>query len=93
MERAATLGIVGGSVFAGFCSFGRGHHLHEPHMFHASDETPLTVIIVDDRDAINDLLRAMRTLLPHAFAVADEVTVIRYKRDQATDQHKHRWFR
>lgn len=92
LESAATLGIAGGSVFAGFCGFGRGHHLHEAHFLHGPDETPLTIIVIDDRDAITDLLRAQTRLLPGAVAVVDEVTEIRYRRDHPVGKHR-RWLR
>jgi uncharacterized protein len=78
LEHIETLGISGASVFPGLCGFGRGQHLHEPHHGHRADETPLEIIVVDDPEIIDDVVYAMKTLLPQAVAVVDEVTAIRY---------------
>jgi uncharacterized protein len=81
LERAAALGIAGGAAFTGILGFGRGHHVHEGRIVHQPDETPLTVVIVDQRPALDRLLPALHELLPHAFAVLDDVDTIRYLRD------------
>jgi PII-like signaling protein len=78
MDHIATLGISGASVFPGTCGFGRGHHLHEPHHGHRADETPMEIIIVDEPATIDDVVHAMKILLPQAVAVLDKVTAIRY---------------
>lgn len=83
LEHIATLGISGASVFPGVCGFGRGHHLHELHHGHRADETPLEIIIVDEAEPVDDVVQAMKTLLPQAVAVIDEVTAIRYGRSGA----------
>ncbi len=83
LERAAELGIAGGAVFTGILGFGRGHHLHEGHIVHQPDETPLTLVIIDDRAAIDGLLPTVDELLPHAFVVLDDVDTVRYGRDDA----------
>lgn len=78
LEHIATLGVSGASVFPGICGFGRGHHLHELHHGHRADEMPVQIIIVDEPGIVDDVVNALKTLLPQAVAVLDEVTAIRY---------------
>jgi PII-like signaling protein len=87
IKQVSTLGISGASVFPGICGFGRGHHLHEIEHGRHADETPITIIVIDDGESINDVLRAMHTLLPHAIGMTDDVVTIRYDRQPASAQH------
>lgn len=80
LKHINTLGISGASVFPGISGFGRGHHLHDINHGHHADETPIMIIVVDDSGTINDVLRAMHTLLPHAVGITDDVVTIRYDR-------------
>lgn len=87
MERAREQGMSGGTVIAGFAGFGRHRHLHQARLWHGSDETPLVLMIVDKAERIQMLLPQLRTLLPDALVVVDEVETIRYSRPHHSAGH------
>jgi uncharacterized protein len=83
LHAAAAAGMSGGTVLAAFQGFGRRHE-HEPTMWHRPDETPLTVVFVDQAQRIDALLPIIDEILPDAVAVTEEVRSIRYIRP-----HRH----
>jgi PII-like signaling protein len=83
LRCVAELGVAGASAFVGVGGFGASRRLHEAHRLHGPDKTPITVVVVDDAGMIDDVLRIVRQHLPRAVAVIDDVTVIRYHRDEA----------
>jgi PII-like signaling protein len=80
MRRAAALDVDGGSLFAGFLGFGRHGHIHSGTVLHRADETPLTLTFVDTAERLAQLEPLLEELLPHAVAVMDDVTAVRYSK-------------
>lgn len=79
LHRAAGSGMSGGTVLQACQGFGR-RHSHEATIWHAADETPLTVIFVDTVERIDRLLALLDEVLPDAVAVTERVRAIRYIR-------------
>jgi uncharacterized protein len=83
LRAAVTAGMSGGTVLAAHQGFGRRHE-HEPTMWHRPDETPLTVIFVDQPRRIDAFLPIVDEILPDAVAISEHVRSIRYIRP-----HRH----
>lgn len=79
LHRAAGSGMSGGTVLQACQGFGR-RHSHEATIWHAPDETPLTVIFVDTPERIDRVLALLDDILPDAVAVTEQVRAIRYIR-------------
>lgn len=84
LQHATQMRLAGGTVFVGCAGFGHGGRVHEPHLWHASDESPASAVFVDDPQRIAELLPVLRALLPTATVSVEEVTTIRYLRP-----HRH----
>jgi PII-like signaling protein len=82
LHRAAGSGMSGGTVLQAARGFGR-RHSHEATIWHAADETPLTIIFVDTSERIDQLLALLDEVLPDAVAVTEQVRAIRYIRPHA----------
>lgn len=83
LRRAAQAGASGATVLSAYQGFGR-RHSHEPTLWHAADETPLTVIFVDTPARIEAVLGLVDEVLPDAVAVTEPVREVRYIRE-----HRH----
>lgn len=83
LRAAVTAGMSGATVLAAHQGFGRRHD-HEPTMWHRPDETPLTVILVDQHQRIDAFLAIVDEILPDAVATTERVRSIRYIRP-----HRH----
>jgi PII-like signaling protein len=79
MRRVALMGASGGTVLCACEGFGR-RHLHEPHLWHRADETPLTIVFVDTAERIDAILQLLDEILPDAVAVTEVVHSIQYVR-------------
>lgn len=79
LHRAAESGMSGGTVLQACRGFGR-RHSHEATIWHAADETPLTVIFIDTAERIDHVLALLDEVLPDAVAVTEQVHAIRYIR-------------
>ena len=79
MQRAAQAGASGGTVLQACRGFGR-RHSHEGTIWHAADETPLTLMFVDDEERIERVLELVDELLPDACAIIERGRAIRYIR-------------
>lgn len=77
LRRAADAGIAGATALAAYQGFGR-RHSHEPTFWHRSDETPLTVVVVDTPEQIDLMLALVDEVLPDAVAVTERVRAVRY---------------
>ncbi len=89
LERAAALGLSGGSVFAGLTGYGHDHHVHKAGLLHRADETPLVVVFVDRPERLALLRAELPSLVPGALAVVDDVEVIRYTRPHRHSGHRN----
>jgi PII-like signaling protein len=79
LRAAVRTGMSGGTVLVAFQGFGRRHE-HEPTMWHRSDETPLTVVFVDQAQRIDAFLPIVDEILPDVVAVTEQVRSITYLR-------------
>lgn len=85
LRRAAAMRISGGTLLPGVAGFGHGRRLHQPTLWHGTDETPVMLIFVDTAERIDALLAAAHDLLPACCVVRDAVLSVRYIR-----AHEHR---
>jgi len=78
IREAAAVGISGATVIAAEQGFGR-RHSHRPTFWHRADETPLTVIFIDQGERIAAFLeQIVRPSIPDVVAVTSTVRTIRF---------------
>jgi PII-like signaling protein len=73
LERAHKQKVAGATVLEGITGFGSSGTLHETHLLH--DDAPLSFIVVDTPERVDEFLRAADDLLGDVVVVTDDVTI------------------
>jgi PII-like signaling protein len=84
VRRAREAGLAGASVFRGIEGFGASSHLHTSRLLSLSEDLPLAIVIVDERQRITEFVGRLDELVEEGLVVLDDVEVYRYVgRDRA----------
>ncbi|MGO8876904.1 MAG: DUF190 domain-containing protein [Acidimicrobiales bacterium] len=73
--RAHRAHLAGATVFEGREGFGESGRVHRTHTL--SDDAPVSVVIIDRRERIEQFLGDVAELLEHVLVVLDDVDVVR----------------
>jgi uncharacterized protein len=78
VHRAHRAGLAGATVLRGIEGFGASSHIHTTRMLSLSQDLPVAIIIVDDRERIDAFLPQLDDLVTEGLVILDDVEVIRY---------------
>ncbi len=78
VRRAHAAGLAGATVLHGIEGFGASSHIHTARLLSLSDDLPLVIIIVDDRQRIDQFLPVLDDLITEGLVIVDDVEVVRY---------------
>jgi PII-like signaling protein len=78
VRRAREAGLAGASVLRGIEGFGASSHIHTLRLLSLSEDLPLAIVIVDDRERIDEFLPQLDELITGGLVVVDDVEVVRY---------------
>jgi len=78
VRRAHEEGLAGASVLRGIEGFGASSRIHTLRLLSLSEDLPLAIIIVDERDRIEAFLPHLDELIAEGLVILDDVEVVRY---------------
>jgi len=78
VHRAHAAGLAGASVFRGIEGFGASSLIHTSRLLSMSEDLPVAVVIVDDRDRVEAFLPQLDELVTEGLVILDDCNVIRY---------------
>lgn len=76
--KAREMGLAGATVLRGPMGFGHSSRLHTAKILRLSEDLPIVVEIVDEKDKIEALLEALDPVLSSGLVTLEKVEVRRY---------------
>ncbi|GIX16181.1 MAG: hypothetical protein KatS3mg119_0367 [Rhodothalassiaceae bacterium] len=76
--KAREMGLAGATVLRGPMGFGHSSRLHTAKILRLSEDLPIVVEIVDEKDRIEALLEALDPVLTSGLVTLEKVEVRRY---------------
>jgi len=78
VERAHDAGLAGATVVRGFEGFGASSRIHTARILRMSEDLPVVIIIVDQRERIDAFLPVLDELISEGLVVREEVEIVKY---------------
>jgi PII-like signaling protein len=78
VHRAHRAGLAGATVLRGIEGYGASSHIHTTRILSLSQDLPVAIIIVDERERIDAFLPQLDELVKEGLVIMDDVEVIRY---------------
>jgi PII-like signaling protein len=78
VHRAHRAELAGATVMRGIEGFGASSHIHTTRILSLSQDLPVAIIIVDERERIDAFLPQLDELVTEGLVIIDDVEVIRY---------------
>jgi uncharacterized protein len=78
VHRAHHAGLAGATVIRGIEGFGASSHIHTTRFLSLSQDLPVAIIVVDERERIDAFLPQLDELVTEGLVIIDDVEVIRY---------------
>jgi len=78
VHRAQQAGLAGATVVRGVEGFGSSNALHTTRILSLSNDLPIVVLIVDERDRIDAFLPQLDELITEGLVIVDDVHVVKY---------------
>jgi PII-like signaling protein len=78
VQRAHRAGLAGATVLRGIEGFGASSHIHTTRFLSLSQDLPVAIVIVDERERIDAFLPQLDELVAEGLVIIDDVEVIRY---------------
>ncbi len=79
LETCRKLDIAGATVYRGIGGYGASTRIRrERHLLSFSSDAPITVIIIDTQEKIDELIPALEPMLKEGLIVVSDVEVIKY---------------
>ena len=78
VQRAHRAGLAGATVLRGIEGFGASSHIHTTRFLSLSQDLPIAIVIVDERERIDAFLPQLDELGTEGLVILDDVEVIRY---------------
>jgi PII-like signaling protein len=85
VRRAQHAGLAGATVMRGIEGFGASSRIHTARLLSLSQDLPVAVIIVDERERVDAFLPQLDELVAEGLVIIDDVEVIRYAARAAED--------
>ncbi len=78
VHRAQQSGLAGATVVRGVEGFGSSNALHTTRLLSLSNDLPIVVLIVDERQRIEAFLPQLDELITEGLVILDDVHVVKY---------------
>jgi PII-like signaling protein len=78
VHRAHRAGLAGATVLRGIEGFGASSSIHTTRFLSLSQDLPVAIIVVDERERIDAFLPQLDELVTEGLVIIDDVEVIRY---------------
>lgn len=78
VEMLRKEGIAGATVLRGICGFGATSVLHTSNLLRLSQDLPLVVEVVDNRENIDRILPLLDEMISEGMVTLERVGVVRY---------------
>jgi PII-like signaling protein len=79
VERAHSAGLAGATVLRGIEGYGASSHVHTTRILRLSEDLPIVIVIVDERERIDAFLPELDELISEGLVVRDQIEVISYR--------------
>ncbi len=79
--KAKELHLAGATVLRGMMGFGAHSRMHTAKILRLSEDLPVVVEIVDEREKIDELLPFLDEVLTEGMVTLERVDIIKYRRD------------
>jgi len=79
VERAHTMGLAGATVLRGIEGYGASSHVHTTRILRLSEDLPVVIVIVDERERVEAFLPVLDELITEGLVVRDTIDVITYR--------------
>ena len=79
--KARELHLAGATVLRGTMGFGAHSRLHTAKVLRLSEDLPIVVEIVDDREKIEELLPFIDEMVGEGLVTMEQVQIIKYRED------------
>lgn len=78
VQRAHAAGLAGATVLRGIEGYGASSHIHTTRLLSLSQDLPIAIVLVDERERIDAFLPHLDELVSEGLVIIDDVEVIRY---------------
>lgn len=78
VQRAHAAGLAGATVLRGIEGYGASSHIHTTRLLSLSQDLPIAIVLVDERERIDAFLPQLDELVSEGLVIIDDVEVIRY---------------
>lgn len=78
VHRAHDAGLAGATVLRGIEGYGASSHIHTSRFLSLSQDLPIAIVLVDERERIDAFLPQLDELVSEGLVIIDDVEVIRY---------------
>ena len=79
--KARELHLAGATVLRGMMGFGAHSRMHTAKILRLSEDLPIVVEIVDERENIDKLLPFMDEIVTEGFVTLEKVQIIKYRQE------------
>jgi PII-like signaling protein len=89
VQRAREKGLAGATVFRGFEGFGAHSLVHTSRILRLSEDLPIVIEIVDQKEKIDAFLPELDSLIQEGLVTTEKVQVIFYRVRGQEHPHTH----
>ena len=79
--KARELRLAGATVLRGPMGFGHSSHLHTAKILRLSQDLPVVIEIVDDKEKIDNFLKSLNGMMNSGLVTLEKVQVLQYGTD------------
>lgn len=76
IHSAFERGLAGASAFRGFAGFGRSHRLHTTKILDISEDLPVIIELIDEKDRLESFAEWLRSKYTKGLFTMDEVQLL-----------------
>ena len=80
VRKAREMHLAGATVLRGPLGYGRSGHLHHPHMFPLTQDTPIVIEIVESEERIEEFLPVLDEMMESGLVTLEKAKVLSYGR-------------
>ena len=88
VERARRTGLAGAIVLQGIEGFGRSTKVHRWHALGMEEDVPVTIVVVDETEKIDQFLVDIDPLLEHGLVLRQPVQVVLHRSGRSPDRDR-----
>jgi hypothetical protein len=79
VERAHHAGLAGATVMRGVEGYGASSHIHTTRILRLSEDLPVVIVIVDQKERIDAFLPVLDELITEGLIVREDIEIVSYR--------------